>query len=398
MSGGLLVIGSGPAGLAAARAYRDNRGSGSVRILSADVDPPYNRPPLSKDFLRAEIEEDELALVDTDFFAANDVELSLGRSVRAVDPDARTVTTDDGQTLSYDKLVIATGASPTRLPVPGGTGDHVLQLRSLAHARRLRAAARTRSAVVIGSGFIGCEAAVSLRRRGVAVTLVTQETHPHQARLGDEASHRIARWLTDDAVALVLGAEITAIADGADGRVTVRLAGHEDITADFVLVATGVAPNADLVASHGVGAAGIGTARGRIVVDATLRTNYPDVFAAGDVTAAHNATAGRPIHVEHWSDADAMGEIAGTNAAGGHVEWDAVPGFWSEIGDRTLKYHAWGDGFDDVRFVSHPGGGFTAWYIRDTRVVGVLTHDADNDYERGEKLIAAHSSADEIES
>jgi 3-phenylpropionate/trans-cinnamate dioxygenase ferredoxin reductase component len=391
MSAGLLVIGSGPAGLAAARAYRENRGGGPVRIISADADPPYNRPPLSKDFLRGEIEEDELALVDADFYAEHDIDVQLGRRALAIDPGARTVFLDAGETLGYDTLVIATGASPTPLPVPGADADHVLQLRSLTHARRLRAAADTRSAIVIGSGFIGCEAAASLRHRGVAVTLITREEQPHQQRLGNQVANRIARWLTDDGIALITGAEITAFDVDADGTVSVRLSNHEAVSADIVLVASGVAPNAEL--ATGIG---IGTAQGRIVVDATLRTNHPDIFAAGDVAAAHNTTAGRQIAVEHWGDADAMGEIAGTNAAGGDAEWDAVPGFWSEIGDHTLKYHAWGDGFDDVRFVSHAGGGFTAWYARAGQVVGVLTSDADDDYERGEKLIADHSSIDEI--
>ena len=174
MSAGLLVIGSGPAGLAAARAYRENDGPGPVRMVSADVDPPYNRPPLSKDFLRGDIDEAELALVDAGFFAAHDITLRLGRHVRAVDPGAHTASLGGGETLDYDRLVIATGASPTPLPVPGAQAAHVLQLRSLVQGRALRAAAETRSAVVIGSGFIGCEAAASLRRRGVAVTLVTQ--------------------------------------------------------------------------------------------------------------------------------------------------------------------------------------------------------------------------------
>ena len=392
MSGGLLVIGSGPAGLAAARAYRENDGPGPARMVSADVDPPYNRPPLSKDFLRAEIDEAELALVDAGFFAEHDIVLSLGRRVRAVDPGAHIASLDGGETLEFDTLVIATGASPTPLAVPGAQAAQVLQLRSLVQGRALRAAAGTRSAVVIGSGFIGCEVAASLRRRGVSVTLVTQEAQPQRMRLGDDAARRIGRWLTGAGVALVTSAEITALVTGDRGGVTVRISGHDDVSADVVLVAAGVAPNADLATS-----AGIGTAQGRIVVDAGLRTNHPHVFAAGDVAAAHNATAGRQIPVEHWSDADTMGGIAGTNAAGGRVEWGAVPGFWSEIAGHTLKYHAWGDGFDDVRFVSHEGGGFTAWYGRDGQVVGVLTHDADDDYERGERLIAEHRAFAQID-
>ena len=402
MSDGLLVIGSGPAGLAAAKSYRDNDGAGPVCIVTSDLDLPYNRPPLSKDFLRGETAEDELALEQAAFYAEHDIEVRLGHSVVGLDPAARTATLEDGDTLAWDELVIATGVEPTPLPVPGADRGRVFQLRSLAHARDLRSAAAAASAVVIGSGFIGCEAAASLRQRGLAVTLITNEDRPHQARLGDAVARRISDWLTSAGVALVLGAEITALDHDEDARVTVRMTGHEPVTADFAVLATGIRPNADQftggAAEEGAAdSAGLGTVDGRIVVDAQLRTNRAHVYAAGDVAAAHNVTAGRQVVVEHWGDAEAMGEIAGANAAGAAREWDAVPGFWSEIGEHTLKYTAWGDGFDDVRFVSHPGGGFTAWYLTDDRVVGVLTSEADDDYERGEKLVADRAPADDID-
>ena len=398
MSAGLLVIGSGAAGSAAARAYRGHSAA-PVRIITRDQDLPYDRPPLSKDFLRGEVDEADIALEDPGFYAAHDIEVTLRRSVESVDVEARTVRLDDGSDVGYEQLVIATGASPTSLPVPGGDADHVRQLRSLAHARDLRAVGPSRSVIVIGSGFIGCEAASSLRQRGAAVTLVTNEPSPQQARLGRDAAHRIARWLTDEGVALVVDAQITGIgrrgddeADGGDGTddgaVQVQIAGHEPISAEFVLVAAGVAPNGDFGPA-------LGAIDGRIVVDSHMRTNRGDVFAAGDMAAAHNVTAARQVVVEHWGDAEAMGEIAGANAAGQDREWGAVPGFWSEIGEHTLKYHAWGDGFDDVRFVARAGGGFTSWYLKDDRIVGVLTSDADDDYDRGEKLVAdgAPSSA-----
>ena len=400
MSEGLLVIGSGPAGLAAARAYREHHGPGPVRIVTSDVDLPYNRPPLSKDFLRGETTEGELALQDAGFYAEHDIDVRLGCPVVSLDTAARTVTLDGGTRLAWDKLVIATGGSPVALPIPGADGERVFQLRSLAHARDVLAAAEASSAVVIGSGFIGCEVAASLRRRGLAVTLITNEDRPHQARLGDAAARRISGWLTAAGVALVLGAEITTLDHEDDGRVTVRMSGHEAVTADFVLIAAGMKPNADVTGGvvTGGGVTGeIGTAGGRIVVDAQLRTNRPDVFAAGDVAAAHNVTAGRQVVVEHWGDAETMGEIAGANAAGAGREWDSVPGFWSEIGEHTLMYAAWGDGFDDIRFVTHAGGGFTAWYLTDGHVVGVLSTEED-DYERGQKLVEEHAPAQTIDS
>ncbi|MGA8332097.1 MAG: FAD-dependent oxidoreductase, partial [Mycobacterium sp.] len=150
---------------------------------------------------------------------------------------------------------------------------------------------------------------------------------------------------------------------------------------DLVVAATGVEPQSALAS-----AAGIRTSDGRVVVDAQMRTSVDNVYAAGDVALAYNALAGRPVAVEHWQDAVDHGEIAGAGAAGQVREWDAVPGFWTTIGEATLKYHAWGDGFDTARLVDH-GDGFTVWYERDHATVGVLTLNADEDYDRGEELI-----------
>jgi 3-phenylpropionate/trans-cinnamate dioxygenase ferredoxin reductase subunit len=150
-----------------------------------------------------------------------------------------------------------------------------------------------------------------------------------------------------------------------------------------VVMAAGVAPRGELAE-----AAGLELADGAVPVDAAMRTERPGLYAAGDVAFALNACAGRPLRVEHWGDALGQGEVAGRSAAGEDVEWDAVPGFWSTIGDRTLKYAAWGDGFERSRLEQHRDGAFTAWYGRDGKIVGVLAHEADDDYERGRSLIA----------
>jgi NADPH-dependent 2,4-dienoyl-CoA reductase/sulfur reductase-like enzyme len=156
----------------------------------------------------------------------------------------------------------------------------------------------------------------------------------------------------------------------------------------LVVMPTGVAPRAELAAAAGARRA----ESGAIAVDAAMRTSRDDLLAAGDVTFAHNAAAERSLRVEHWGDALGQGAVAGRTAAGRDAAWDAVPGFWSTIGTRTLKHAAWGDGFDAVRLDEHADGGFTAWYGRDGRVVGVLAHRADDDYERGRELIAAGAS------
>lgn len=385
MTGGLVVVGSGPAGLGAARAYREHGGDGPVRILSADVDLPYDRPPLSKDFLRGVTGEAELLLEPAAFYAKARIETVLGVRVTALDPERRRLTLDGGRPLDYDNCVLATGSVPVRLRVPGGDDPAVLGLRSLADARILRTAAvGSARAVVVGSGFIGCEAAASLAMDGVTVTMVTDEQQPHAGRLGLEVGRRVSRWLTEAGVEVVTDASVTSIEPhGPDAGAGLHLAGRAPFEADFVLVAVGVRPSTDLART-----AGLDVAAGRILVDEHMRASAADVFAAGDVARAGNVAAGRPIAAEHWADALGMGAVAGATAAGAGPVWAAVPGFWSEIGDRTLKYHAWGDGYDEVRFVDHGADAFTAWYGRNGLTVGVLTSDADADYDRGHDLIA----------
>ena len=374
----LVVVGGGPAALEAARAYREAGAGGQVVLVSADEHLPYDRPPLSKDFLRGESEEDALPLEDEGFYRDHDIEVRLRTRARAMDTARQAVILSDGETLRYGQCILATGASPKALPVPGAEGAGVRYLRSRHQARELReAAAAARSAVVIGSGFIGCEAAASLSRRGLAVTLVSMEDGPQAARLGEAASQILQAWLEGDDVLLRLGAEVEAIEGG-----QVRLADGSSAEGDLLLVAGGVEPEVGIADE-----AGLIVEAGRVRVDAQMRSSAAGVLAAGDVAFAFNAAAGRHLAVEHWGEALAMGRVAGQTAAGAGSSWDEVPGFWSAIGDRTLKYAAWGDGFDHADLVDHGGGAFTVWYSQEGVTVGVLTHDADHDYERGRRLI-----------
>jgi 3-phenylpropionate/trans-cinnamate dioxygenase ferredoxin reductase subunit len=350
-----------------------------VLLISDEAVHPYARPPLSKDFLRGDSSEDSLPLQPSARFAEQAVTVRLSRRVERLDPDARTATLDDGGQVRYGNCVLTTGARPTALPVPGADHPAVRYLRSLASAQALRAAASSaRSAVVIGSGFIGCEAAVSLARRGLTVTVASAEPVPQQARRGPDVGGRIADWLDSEKVTLIGGAAVRSVVDGC----SVNLEGHPAVRADLILAATGITPCSGLA-----GSAGADLRDGRVVVDERMRTSVPGLFAAGDVAYAHNATAGRPLVVEHWGEALEMGRVAGDTIAGGDAGWSDVPGFWSIVGDRTLKYAAWGDGYDTAQLVEHDGGGFTAWYTRGGVTVGVATHEADQDYELGRQLI-----------
>jgi NADPH-dependent 2,4-dienoyl-CoA reductase/sulfur reductase-like enzyme len=377
----LLVVGGGPAGLSAARSYRQAGGQGPVAIVADEHRMPYQRPPLTKELLRGESTEEDLPIEHESWLSEHEVSLISGRAV-ALDADGHSVVLSGGRELAYDQLVLATGAEPTRLPVPGADDPAVRVLRTLDHLRELQQRlGRGESAIVIGSGFIGCEIAASLRMRGHPVELVSDEAAPNVARLGDEAAATLARWLQEQGVALHLGTAVERIERSA-GKFDVVADGSR-VSGDVVVMATGVAPRGELAAAT----TGIELADGAIPVSTDMRSARADVFAAGDVCRAQNVAAGRPLRVEHWGDALTQGEIAGATAAGKQAAWDQVPGFWSTIGSRTLKYAAWGDGFDQARLERHVGGGFTVWYAREGQVVGVLTHEADADYERGSELI-----------
>ena len=373
----LLIIGSGPAGVSAAEAFRRLNRDGRVRVVTSDAALPYERPPLSKDFLRGDAEAADTELHPAQWFDDNDIELLQASGVDRIDTARHTVTAG-GTDYRYQSLVLACGAQPSRFPVRGG--ERALQLRSLADAEALRAAATNAgAAVVVGAGFIGCEAAASLAMRGVKTTLVAPSPLPQAKRLGDEAGERIKRLVNDAGARYIGSTHVTGLTEAA-----VHLDDGTTIDCDLVLAATGVTPQSDLAAQ-----AGIEVSDQRIVVDAQLRTSAHDVYAAGDVALAYNSTAGRRVAVEHWQDAVNQGELAGAAAAGHAGEWDSVPGFWTTIGEATLKYHAWGDGFDRAHFVDHSDG-FTVWYESDEATVGVLTYNADDDYDRGEELIRAH--------
>jgi 3-phenylpropionate/trans-cinnamate dioxygenase ferredoxin reductase component len=377
----LLILGGGPAGLAAARAYREAEGSGTVAIVTDEQRMPYNRPPLTKELLRGEATEEDLPLEDETWLGEHRVALVSGRAVD-LDPEARRVRLSGGRELAYKHCVIATGAEPTRLPVPGVDDPAVRVLRSLDQLRELeRRLAGGEHAVVIGSGFIGCEIASSLRSRGQAVTLVSDEDAPNAARLGADAAAEIAGWLADDGVQLKLGSAVEGIERAGRTLHVMTLAGR--FQAPLVVMAVGVAPRSELAAGAGLELDG-----GAIATDAAMRSALDGVLAAGDVAFAHNTAARRRLRVEHWGDALGQGSVAGLTAAGVQTDWSEVPGFWSTIGGRTLKYAAWGDGYDQTRMERGDEGAFAVWYGRDGRVVGVLTHHDDASYERGRALIA----------
>jgi NADPH-dependent 2,4-dienoyl-CoA reductase/sulfur reductase-like enzyme len=378
----IVIVGAGAAGLATARSYRQHGGEGDVTLLGNETLVPYRRPPLTKEFLRGELDARELPIQSRDWFDEHDIQLRLGCEATAIDPSTGTVVVD-GVALDGDAIVLATGAEPTRPSLPGLDDPRVRTMRERADSERIAGQAKrgTRT-VVLGSGFIGCEIAASLALGAGEVTLVSRESAPQQQRLGADTGAHIARWLTDLGVTLKMGVEVSAVHNG---RI-VQLENGERIDAENVVLGMGVRPRSELAERAGLTVDG-----DAILTDSQMRA-AERVFAVGDVAYAHNRAAGRRLRVEHWSDALGQGEIAGRVLAGEDAHWEDVPGFWSSVGEHTMKYAAWGDGHDTCRLDDHPAGAFTVWYSRHGELVGVLTHDRDEDYERGRELIAAGES------
>ena len=296
-SRGLIVIGSGPAGVSAAEAFRQLNSDDPVHILTDDPALPYERPPLSKEFLRGEADIADTELHPGRWYDEQAIELIHTGGVQAIDIADQYVVAN-GQHYPYRSLVLACGAKPSPFPVSGGA--KALQLRSLGDAKSLRSAvAEAHSAVVIRF-WVELEQRASLAMRGVSTTLVAPDSVPQGKRLGENAGQRIVGLLREVGARYTGSVSVNSLGDGA-----VRLDNGVTIDCDLVIAATGVTPQSGLA-----GAAGIDTSAGRIAVDAQMRTSVENIFAAGDVALAYNSLTRRPVAAQHWQDAVHQSEIA----------------------------------------------------------------------------------------
>lgn len=375
-----MIVGGGPAGLATARAYRETGGEARVSLLTAEPYPPYNRPPLTKEYLRGEASREDLPIENETWYRENGVDLRLVTGVARLDRAGQIMVTDADEELPYDACVLATGSEPLRLPVPGADDPGILTMRTVENSSRLQGrVGRGHKTVVVGSGFIGCEAAASLSLRGAEVILISLEQSPQGERLGNEVGARIEGWLRDYAVELRLESRIEGLERTGTGY-AVSVEDGDTVDTQTVLFGAGVAPRTGLAEDAGL------EVDGGVITDSSMRTSAPGIFAVGDIARAYNESAGRHLSVEHWGDALEHGRIAGTVLAGSEAAWTMAPGFWSTIGDKTLKYWAWGDGWDEQIF-EDKGEAFTTWYGKEGKLVGVLSHGTDEDYEEGRDRI-----------
>ena len=330
----IVIVGGGLAGATAAKTLRAEGYEGPVTLLAEEPQAPYLRPPLSKEYLLGKDGEEALPVVPAGWYADNDVELRLGAPATSLDTGARTVDLADGARLRYAALLLATGARPRSIPLPGSGLDGVMTFRTLEDSRRLRdaLAGGGRNVVLVGSGWIGMELAAAANSYGNAVTLLGLEQVPLAAAIGPELGTFFRSLHESRGVRFRLPASAAAITGDA-GRVTgVRTDAGEGLAADLVVIAVGVVPETSLAA-----AAGIELGNG-IITDASLRTSAPGVFAAGDVANALHPFTGEHHRSEHWSNALNGGKVAGRAMLGRDAVLDTIPYFYTDQYDVSMEY------------------------------------------------------------
>jgi NADPH-dependent 2,4-dienoyl-CoA reductase/sulfur reductase-like enzyme len=329
----IVIIGGGLGGAKAAQALRDKGYSGSITLVGAENLLPYERPPLSKSYLAGQSEFDAAIVHPADWYDANNVGLRSGVRVTAIDAGARQVTLDDGTSLDYDKLLLATGALPRRLTLPGADADGVLYLRTREDSDAIRATfGAQRRLVIIGAGWIGLEVAAAARQAGTEVTVVEMAELPLLAVLGPELAQVFADLHREHGVDLRLGATLEVITVDAGRATGVRLGDGTTVDADAVVVGIGAAPDVALAE-----AAGLDVDNG-VLVDAALRTSDADIYAVGDIANHDHPVLGMRIRVEHWAAALNQPTTAAAAMLGAHTSYTALPYFFSDQYDLGMEY------------------------------------------------------------
>ncbi|WP_328427805.1 NAD(P)/FAD-dependent oxidoreductase [Streptomyces sp. NBC_00443] len=372
-----VIVGGGLAGAKAAETLRAEGFTGRVILICDERDHPYERPPLSKGYLLGKEERDSVFVHEPAWYARNDIELHLGQTVDRIDRTAKTVRFgEDGTVVHYDKLLLATGAEPRRLDIPGTDLTGVHHLRRLAHAERLKGVltslGRDNGHIVIaGAGWIGLEVAAAAREYGAEVTVIEPEPTPLHGVLGPELGGLFAELHRERGVRFHFGRRLTEIV-GQDGMVlAARTDDGEEHPAHDVLAAIGAAPRTSLAESAGLEIAHRAYGRG-VVVDERLRTSDPDIYAAGDVASFPHALFDTRLRVEHWANALNGGPAAARAMLGRDVTYDRVPYFFSDQYDVGMEYSGWAPpgSYDEVVIRGDAGKReFIAFWVKDGRVL-----------------------------
>lgn len=397
-----VIVGGGLAGAKAAETLRAEGFTGRVILVGDERDHPYERPPLSKGYLIGKEERDSVFVHEPAWYAQNDIELHLGQTVVTIDRKNKAVRLgDDGTAVHYDKLLLATGAEPRRLDVPGTDLAGVHHLRRLAHAERLKGVLASLGRdnghlVIAGAGWIGLEVAAAAREYGAEVTVVDSGRTPLHSALGPECGQLFAELHREHGVRFHFGARLTEIV-GQDGMVlAVRTDDGEEHPAHAVLAAIGAAPRTSLAESAGLELADAEHGGG-IAVDERLRTSDPDIYAAGDVAAFPHATFGTRLRVEHWANALNGGPAAARAMLGRPEPYDRVPYFFSDQYDLGMEYSGWAPpgSYDEVVIRGDAGKReFIAFWMKEGRVLAGMNVNVWDVTETVQSLVRAQARVD----
>jgi NADPH-dependent 2,4-dienoyl-CoA reductase/sulfur reductase-like enzyme len=366
----IVIVGGGAAGFAAAEMMRRRGYAGGITMVSNDDAAPVDRPNLSKDYLAGSAPEDWVPLRGDDWYKDNKIELRLKTEVLALDPKGKQLTLGDGSTLKFDKLLLATGAEPVKLEIPGANQKHVHPLRSLTDCRTIIAQAKSaKRAVVVGASFIGLESAAALRARDIEVHVVAPEKRPLERVFGAELGDFVRTLHEEHGVKFHLENGVRAI-----GASNVSLKNGGSLDADLVILGVGVRPRLVLAEK-----AGLAIDKG-VTVDQYLQTSAPDIYAAGDIARWPDPISGENIRVEHWVVAERQGQTAAVNMLGQRTPFRAVPFFWSQHYDVPINYVGHAEKWDAIEI----DGDVTkrdcvARYKRGGRVLAVASIYRDGD-------------------
>ncbi|GBG38946.1 NAD(P)/FAD-dependent oxidoreductase [Mycobacterium montefiorense] len=355
-----VIVGGGLAGAKALEALRDNDFDGQILLFADETHLPYERPPLSKEYLAGKKSLTDFTVRNSDWYFGQKVDLRLGSRVSSLDPAAHTVELHDGTTASYDELLLATGSASRRPPIPGSDADGVHYLRSYDDAELLNSVLTEGSSLaVVGAGWIGLEVAAAARQRGVAVTVVEAAKQPLAAALGETVGEVFANLHRDHGVDLRLQAQVEEISV-ADGTATgLRMRDGSTVAADAVLVAVGAKPNVELAEQ-----AGLSMGDGGVLVDASLRTSDPDIYAVGDIAAAEHPVFGTRIRTEHWANALKQPAVAAAGMLGKPGEYAELPYFFTDQYDLGMEYAGHAPDFERVVFRGDVAGReFVAFWL-----------------------------------
>jgi apoptosis-inducing factor 3 len=376
----VVIIGGGAAGLSAAVTLRGEGYDGPLTMISADQDPPYDRPNLSKDYLAGTASDDWMSLRSADDYRQSKIDLVLRTRVASIDVAQRRVILEEGGAHPFDRLLLATGAEPVRLAIPGATDAQLHYLRSYADSRALVEAARgAKQVVIVGGSFIGLEVAAALRQRGLAVHVVAREKQPLERALGAEIGQFIRGLHEAQGVVFHLEDTVVRVA----GR-RALLASGTALDADFLVLGVGVRPSVSLAER-----AGLRLDRG-VLVDEYLETSAPGIFAAGDIARWPDRRSGEAIRVEHWVVAERQGQAAARNMLGRRERFDAVPYFWTEQFGVSVRYAGHAEQWQSIEVSgSIDGKDCALQYQRNGRALALATIGRDLENLRFEAAMEA---------